>query len=284
MKKILIIFFYCMSLLSVDAQTTAEGGGAYIQNGGKLFNCLLTKNYAVNGFGASGTTGNVANCTIEGNLYLNGEIIVPGDMLMSDGSVHTPQYDTNGNLVLPTGYIASNVVGICFWRNGNNDFVEGKAWIIAVTESPSTPWYNPTQYQTIDIATLYNYSDPSGAIADKNGTNNTNSILTDPVLVGKTTTSNCAAKYCNEYGGISGVWFLPALGQFRELNRTLSIVNNVLNKLGYTPISGQYWSSTEGPDWGAAWPFNFNTGVPGSPTSKTSSLQVRAMRIINKSN
>ena len=282
MKKILIIFFYCMLHFSVVAQTTAEGGGAYIQNNGKLFNCLITKNYAVNGFGASGTSGHIANCTIEGNSYLNGEIIVPGDMLMSDGSVHTPQYDTNGNLVLPTGYIPSNVVGICFWRNGNNDFVEGKSWIIAVTESTSVPW-SPDQNANIDA--LYDYPDPSGAIADKNGTNNTSSILTDPDLVGKTTISNCAAKYCNEYGGISGVWFLPALGQLRELNRTLSIVNNVLSKLGCTQISAnQYWSSTEGPSWGAAWPYDFNAGAPAYAVNKTNSLRVRAMRIINKSN
>lgn len=47
--------------------TQAKGGGAYIQNGGQLLNCVVSYNRADNGFGVAGTTGDVVNNTITQN-------------------------------------------------------------------------------------------------------------------------------------------------------------------------------------------------------------------------
>ena len=84
--------------------TQAKGGGAYVQNNGKLLNCVVSYNRADNGFGVAGTTGDVVNNTItqnsgthcgtlvdyDGNLY---ETVVIGEqcwMRENLRTTHTP--------------------------------------------------------------------------------------------------------------------------------------------------------------------------------------------------
>lgn len=269
---------------SIVAQT-AEGGGAYIQASGKLINCIVTKNYAINGFGVSGPVGGiVTNCTITNNYYLNQAIINSGDMLLSDGSVYSPSYDTNGNIIPP---LPSNVQAVCFWSNGNNNFLNAKAWFIAVIETSLIWTPANSSYQQVDITNLFDYSTPVSAIADQDGAGNTAKIISDSQISGLLNSTNCAAYYCNQYG-TPGIWYLPSLGQMQQLYNSLITTNKVLNALGKTPISTttQYWSSTELSQW-EAWYYDFSSNgvTSGDHANKgTTSIKVRAMRSLQQSN
>lgn len=286
--------FYTLLLLTlsifVSAQTESEGGGVYLQNGGKLMNSIVTQNYAIKGFGVSGDTigevGEVLNSNINNNLYLNKEIVVPGDILMNDGTVYTP--NPTGALIFPSGYTVANVIGVCFWTNESNDFVNAKSLVIAINENLGIPW-EPGTTNNNNIPTLPDFGDPAAAISDKEGFTNTAKIvghlglLNNPAL-----NSRYAARYCYEYGTSAGVWFLPALNQLVEIYRTLSIVNPVLSRLNalqssIVPISTseEYWSSSERAYYGA-WPFSFSNGTPTNNTTKSNNKKARAIRVISK--
>lgn len=290
-------FMLLLLILStfVSGQTVSEGGGVYLQNGGKIMNSIVTQNYALKGFGVSGTSGEVLNSNINNNLYLNKEIVVPGDILMNDGTVYTPQYDKNGKLLFPTGYTIIDVVGVCFWTNESNDFVNANSLVIAITENTGIQWTPTIGYNQPDIPNLINYDTPAAAISDKEGFENTAKIVGHTGFTGNgaggtfsLTNTNCAAKYCYDYGTVPGAWFLPSLNQLVEIYRTLSIVNYVLNKLNaiqpsIVPISasGEYWSSSERANYGA-WPFSFSSGAPTQNTSKSDNKKARAIRVISK--
>ena len=279
--------------LAVAYSQTAEGGGVYIRNNGKLINSIVTNNYAVTGFGVAGTTGEVMNSTIKDNFYLKTSIVNPGDLFFDDGVVYTPQYDTNGNLVFPEGYSASNVVGVCFWSNTNNNYMDGRSWIIAVTES-NTIWCpngmtGSSGYNPIDIPGLFNFPNAEAALMDYEGRMNTSLIVNEPGFVQNPpmsyalTITNCAAKYSYEYKRISGEeakWFLPSLGQLRVLEDELTLVNHVLMKLGKTTISENHWSSNEYSRQ-QAWSYFFpHSSQQPANTAKSVSLKVRPMSII----
>lgn len=298
--------FFTFLLLTLSflasAQTSSEGGGVYLQNGGKLMNSIVTQNYAIKGFGVSGTSGEVLNSNINNNLYLNKEIVVPGDILMNDGTVYTPQYNAAGTLIFPTGYTITNVVGVCFWTNESNDFVNAKSWVIAVTESSGIKWTPTINYNPPNITDLTDYATPAAATLDKEGFTNTAKIVSQPGFTGNgtggtfaLTNTNCAAKYCYDYGTVPGVWFLPSLNQLVEIYRTLSIVNHVLTKLNELDmavpktivpisISDNYWSSTE-LSTQEAWLLKFSINIEinhFNKTTTTPSYRARAIRVINK--
>jgi hypothetical protein len=292
-SKMLTNTFFTFLLLALStiasAQTESEGGGVYLKNGGKLMNSIVTQNYAIKGFGVSGTSGEVLNSNINNNLYLNKEIVVPGDILMNDGTVYTPQY-VNGTLVFPTGYTVANVIGVCFWTNESNDFVNAKSWVVAITENTGIPWTPTISYQQVIIPDLVNYETPAPAILDKEGFTNTAKIVgyTGFTGVSSLTISNCAAKYCYQYGTAAGVWFLPALNQLVELYRTLTIVNYVLTKLNalqssIVPISitENYWSSSQVNNQ-EAWALKLTNETPTSRLNKSNNNRTRAIRVINK--
>jgi len=299
----LLILFGCLAFTSYTvAQITAQGGGAYLQKSGKLINCIVTGNYAVNGFGVSGTLGSsVVNCNITGNLYLSTQIVNPGDMVMSDGSVYTPQYAADSTLIFSDGHMPADVVGVCFWTNGNNDYINAKSWVIAVTENTSLKWTPYVGWDQVDITIPYassdliDYSDPSAALIDKDGFGNTAKILSDYRFIDDNehgtylqTISNCAAKYCNQFNSQVGEWFLPSLGQLQELYNSFKTVNTVLRKLkkslsSVAQISAlPYWSSTE-LSKEEAWQLDFSAGN-GTHDNKSNSYKVRAMKIISKNN
>lgn len=298
MKRFFFQNFLILCVLSTAVAQTAEGGGAYIRNNGKLVDCIVTNNYALNGFGVSGNGGEVINCTIKDNFYLNTSIVNPGDMLLDDGTVYSPTFDKNGNLIFPTGYTASNVTGICFWSNTNNNYLDGRFWVISVDEV--TRYWCPngmtgsSGWNPIDIAGIYNYPDPTSALLDYDGAGNTSLIVNEsgfvqnPSMSYALTTDNCAAKYCYEHLKVSGKpanWFLPAIGQLRTLDKALTTVNAILSKLGKTQMAGWYWSSDENSQqqsWAYYIPFTSNQPLQKNKNSDL--LKVRPMAIISKSN
>lgn len=282
-----------MMMVSITTAQEAAGGGAYIINNGKLINSIVKDNYALSGFGVAGTSGEIINSTIIDNQYLNTAIVNPGDMYLNDGKVFSPEYDGSGNLIFPEGYDASDIVGVCFWSNTNNNYLDGKFWVISVDET-STPWcpngmtggqgYNP-----IDIDSLYNYPNADVALMDFDGMRNTKFIVTEPGFIENPTasyaltTSNCAAKYCYEYmrqPEKAAVWFLPSLGQLRALEKELTKVNEVLTKLGKSIISDWFWSSNEY-ERQQAWQYNFPiTSNQPYRGMKNANAKVRAMSIV----
>jgi len=275
-----ILILLSFSVLSF-AQSS-EGGGAYIKNNGKLINSIVQGNYASDGFGVAGTSGEVTNCNITKNLYLNRAIMTPGDMYLSDGAIYTAEYDSNGNLVNIPDSIKSKIIGVCFWSNVNNDFINAQFWITSVDESSTKQWGPLT-----DISNLYNYQAAELILFDLDGVSNTDKILTG--YGSSATIANCAAKYCRSYGTSStvGSWFLPSGGQMRELLRGLSIVNNVLSMLGKTTVTlnANYWvsneySSTNG--WSLSTPDGID--VTATNSAKSSTLRIRPMMIVQRSN
>lgn len=282
MKKLLIILFSIVSADLAVAQSS-EGGGVYILNNGKLINSIVKGNYASNGFGVAGTTGEVLNCNILDNLYLNKEIMIPGDMYLGDGTVYSPEYDSNGNLLAIPDSIKSLVMGVCFWSNTNNDFINAQFWILSVEESSKKMAWGPLS----DVTDLYNYQAAELILYDVDGKTNTASIVNH--YGSAATTANCAAKYCIEYGtpATKGEWFLPSGGQMREVLRSLSVINEVLAELGRTTVSTNagYWVSNEFSQ-SNGWSQETSNGinVTSSNSTKSSLLKVRPMIIVTRSN
>lgn len=298
-RNTLTPLFSVIILLSVSLSLSAqnsEGGGVYIKNNGKIENCIIYNNYASNGFGISGTAGEVNNCNIVNNYYLGYSNIQTGDLMMDDGTVYHPTYDAAGNIVFPSGYSLSNVIGVCFWTNANNDYLQGRFWVVAVDEVQRY-WCpngltNNNGWNPVDINSLYNFNDAILALTDYDGKGNTTKIVNYPAFVyyangasDTLNTSNCAAKYCYKYRystGQSPVWFLPSLGQLRELEKGRTVMNTVLSKLGKSQLSGWYWSSNEVSQQQAwAYYFPYSTNLPAYKDKK-SNQKVRPVAIFKK--
>lgn len=281
--------FIFLCLLAYNLSTfaqTAEGGGAFL-NGGKLINSIIINNYAVNGFGVSGSSGEVTNCNIRDNYYLNSSIVKAGDLVFDDGSVYTPVYDSFGNLIFPLEYGANNVIGVCFWSNANNYFRSGYYWVVSVQEALMS-WAPGVPYNPIDVIGLYDFNDPATVILDFNGFENSKLIVNDVKHSSILTTSNCAAKYCLNYsqGGTLVTWFLPAMGQLREMEKELGTLNSLMTKLGKTKLAGRYWSSDEiaWNDKNGAWTYNFPQSSQASGVNKKDILKVRPIALVYKTN
>ena len=279
--------FIFLCLLAFNLSTfaqIAEGGGAFL-NGGKLINSIIINNYAVNGFGVSGSSGEVTNCNIRDNYYLNSSIVKAGDLVFDDGSVYTPVYNSSGDLIFPLQYGANNVIGVCFWSNANNYFRSGYYWVVSVQEV-SMSWAPGVPDNPIDVTDLYNFNDPATVILDFNGYENSKLIVKDVDHSSSLSTSNCAAKYCLNYsqGGALVTWFLPAMGQLREMEKELFTLNSLMTKLGKTTLAGQYWSSDEISWTNGAWTYSFPQSDKATGENKNKNLKVRPIALVYKTN
>ncbi|HRT79238.1 MAG TPA: hypothetical protein P5085_08350, partial [Paludibacteraceae bacterium] len=289
MKRINLLLVSISLLPFFSFSQNGEGGGAYLQNNGKLYNSIVTHNSSVQGFGVSGTSGEIANSNIVYNTCLPYDVMNIGDLLFDDGTLYRLSYDTNGNIVFPTGYSASRVVGVCCWRNKLNRYENSRNWFIAVDEA-QTYWcpngyVNGGGWNPPDIPNLYNFSDPAAALVDESGKSNTQTIVNCSCFIFRPNgesdtlnTSNCAAKYCTEYKKGGFQWYLPSLGQMYQLEKNLTVINNVLNKLGKIQISNSlYWTSTEISSQ-QAWQYSFpSSSMRPQYGTKKSNFKVRPM-------
>lgn len=112
----------------------------------------------------------------------------------------------------------------------------------------------------------------AAATAIGKGSSNTKAILDAYSIYNDITTSNCAAKYCNELaeGGFSD-WFLPSRDELIKICENKTI-------LGLTALA--YWSSTE-TDYSNAYLFdvtnNFAWGI--NKATADPSISIRAIRM-----
>jgi hypothetical protein len=123
-------------------------------------------------------------------------------------------------------------------------------------------------------------------ILDFNGYENSKLIVNDVDHSDSLTISNCAAKYCLNYsqGGTFVTWFLPAMGQLRELEKAQNILNSLLTKLNKPLLTGQYWSSDEISWSNGAWTYSFPQSVQASGENKNKNLKVRPIAFVYKTN
>ena len=147
-------------------------------------------------------------------------------------------------------------------------------------------WAPNVPYNPIDVTGLYNFNDPATVILDFNGYENSKLIVNDVDHSGSLTTSNCAAKYCLNYsqGGTFVTWFLPAMGQLREMEKAQSILNSLLTKLNKPLLTGQYWSSDEISWSNGAWTYSFPQSVKATGENKNKNLKVRPIAFVYKTN
>jgi hypothetical protein len=206
-----------------------------------------------------------------------------GDLVFDDGSVYTP--NSSGPLTFPSGYGANNVIGVCFWSNANNYFRSGYYWIVSVQEA-SMSWAPGVPNNPIDVTGLYDFEDPATVILDFNGYENSKLIVNDVDHSGSLSISNCAAKYCLNYsqGGTYVTWFLPAMGQLREMEKAQTILNSLLTKLNKPLLTGQYWSSDEISWSNGAWTYSFPQSGQASGENKNKNLKVRPIAFVYKTN
>ena len=154
------------------------------------------------------------------------------------------------------------------WDTANNDLAIGVAVVtddckFAITKGEkSQRVWSEALYGT-DVSGLTNYTDPSQALTDFNGENNTAVIR---AAASSEDASNNAVHYCyNQTVSISGRGtvhgYLPAFGELRAAYKNKSAVNSAMSLIGgiAMPTSYALWSSTEC-DSGNVWAFPFDYG------------------------
>lgn len=146
----------------------------------------------------------------------------PGDILCTDGTtISAANYAASGK----------KADGVVFYVNSTGKH----GWALSLTQSNSTCLWGG---HGIDIPTLAN-NNRDAALADTAGYNNTQKILKYGLANNLTYPAAAAT-------AIPG-WYLPALGQLRQLYATLDVVNASLATISGTPLMTGiwYWSSSE---------------------------------------
>ena len=102
-----------------EAYLTAKGGGAYVQNNGRLLNCVVAYNFANNGPAVAGTDGILTNNTItsnytmsncgtltdiDGNIY---NTVVIGEQCWMRENLRTTRYSDGTEITLGGGSFSS---------------------------------------------------------------------------------------------------------------------------------------------------------------------------------
>ncbi|MBO4644922.1 MAG: fibrobacter succinogenes major paralogous domain-containing protein [Bacteroidales bacterium] len=114
----------------IETSFTAYGGGAYVQNNGKLLNCVCAYNTANNGPGVSGTNGELTNNTItenisvpdcgtvrdyDGNIY---HTVLIGEQCWMRENLRTTHY-ANGTAI-PLGSMTSTTTSYRYYPDDNS--------------------------------------------------------------------------------------------------------------------------------------------------------------------
>lgn len=186
-----------------------------------------------------------------------------------------------GQIYYADGTISNHVLqnkvpaGIVIQLRNNNRFV-----VLGLSESKGTMW-SMEYYDLPCEENIYwnSANDNAEAKIDDRGRENTQCIL-DSGKFRKAIYP--AASYCRRYAAeekISGDWYLPAIGELREiLGSNLYPVNQTLSRLGLDKIKNSgdlYWSSTEYYDV-SSWAFRPSDGSL-DVYSKVSYLYVRCV-------
>ncbi len=146
-----------------------------------------------------------------------------GSIVCKDGSiVHRSQYSDK-----------MDAVGVVFWVNDKN--IEGREVGYAVSLSDIEPC--PM------IDTLANIVEVSESMVDFDGRQNTVAIYN---FAKEANISAPAVEQTVGYSpcGFTG-WYVPSVGEMKELCRSQSQVNDVLSAINGSPLDGWYWTSTE---------------------------------------
>lgn len=245
-KKRNILLWSFLLLSGVLLAQSGEGGGVYLENGGKLAGTLVTRNSSAEGFGVSGGDAVLLNCTVTGNeaetKLRNG--MKPGDILCADGSV----IDTAGY----KARAVKDAIGVVFWVNTDVYNTESRMYVAALKEADKK-WGNDgllgAGYVRPEVDTA-SYT-MTGLMLDKGGSDWE------------------AADYCANFKAEGQPahlkWAFPTGFQMAMLFVNMSVMNKTLGILkGFRPevqtLDGElYWSATESPmAVDCAWAINFN--------------------------
>jgi len=135
--------------------------------------------------------------------------------------------------------------------------VKDNELIMSKEDSFALPWSS-----TYIDTSLTNYSSDTDAITDYNGKSNTAVIV---AAHPNDTSSNNAAKYCNDYttaGTSAGDWYLPAAGElYSYVYGNFSAINTAMTAIGWSFGSTFLWSSSELGNYNAWGVNSVNGGV-----------------------
>lgn len=131
---------------------------------------------------------------------------------------------------------ADNAVGIAL-------LTDTKKMLLSLDFNTRTQWGG---YEQV-VPNLPQINNEADAKADMDGSSNTDLLIADTV----TTDGHPAAEYCRSYtwkanpNNIIGQGYLPALGELNLMYTNKSAIDACLNKLGITPSTNCFWSSTQ---------------------------------------
>lgn len=255
MKRRVVLYGLCfLAFLGQLKAQTGEGGGVYLEDGGKLIGTVVKGNSAAEGFGIAGGDAWVVNCTVSGNeeVRIVWENIQIGDVFCTDGSTMSiGEY----RLREP-----KDAIGVVIWTTSDRYSLKNRMYVTALQEELKK-WGKEVQLTpgyASPAADTACYSHTAGMVA-----------LKDP--------SWEAAVYCNRYADPrqqgEWKWALPAGYQMGYLFLNRRKVNQTLAELQKWHPDVQlleqkiYWTATEGDGMGIeTWTICFDpsTGTPGN--------------------
>lgn len=242
-----ILMIGCLLQVMVSKSQTGEGGGVWIEDGGRLMSSLIVGNRALDGFGVAGGNGLILNCTVSDNRAMEDLRLgwKPGDILCADGSV-----------VDSTIYkmrAVHDAVGVVFWVNSNVYAYQKRAYIVALQEEEKTWGVDGV------IGSPYEC-----AVEDTACYTRTAELVARSEMME-------AARWCDQFHATKQTqqwrWALPAGYQLAVLFLNHEIVNKILVLLQkYDPAvqlleKEMYWCSSEVMDaTRTAWLMSFSYG------------------------
>lgn len=233
MDKVIYILFLVFVVLSGSAWAqSGEGGGVYLESGGKLVGSQVFGNYSAEGFGVAGENAILLNCTVNANKSEKKirEGTKPGDILCADGRVVDEE--------TYKAMVDKNAIGVVFWVNSDVYSDSPRMYVTALREADKK-WGNNGLLGV-------GYERPEADTACYG--------ITEKMLKAGGGDWE-AADYCAGFKALgqpeSIRWAFPAAYQMAMLFANLIMVNRTLTLLKtFSPdvqlLEGKvYWSSTQ---------------------------------------